>query len=78
MIMMTNDIQGWLGSKFSQQGLFLTFVLQLRENPEKKIQPEKLTWPGIEPRPARCKATMLLIDHNRWVYICICELKELR
>ena len=42
---------------------FLTFVLQLRENP-KKSSTRKLTLPGIRPGPAVSEAMTLLLDHN--------------
>ena len=43
---------------------FLTFVLRLRENPEKKTSTRKLTRPGIEPGSAAWELTMLSLDHS--------------
>ena len=38
---------------------FLTFVLQVRKNPEKKPHPGNLYRPGIEPGPAAWQVRML-------------------
>ena len=53
MIMMANDIRGWLGPKSYGCG----------KTPEKP-QPGKMTRPGIEPGSVRLEATMLPFDHG--------------
>ena len=56
MIMMANDIRGWMVSMFSP------FVLQLRIKPH----PEKMTQEGIEPGAHYVKGNMLPLDHKQW------------
>ena len=45
------------------QSPFTPFLLQLSKAPE-NLNQKKLTWPGIEPRPARWEATMLPLNHS--------------
>ena len=56
-----NDIRGPCGHKS-----FLTFVLQMKKNPEKKPHPGNLSRPRIEPGPAACQARMLPPAPQRW------------
>ena len=50
---------------------FLTFVLQVRKNPEKP-HPGNLSRPGIEPGPAAWQARMLPPVPQRWKMQTIC------
>ena len=58
LMMMANDIRGWLWPKFSW------LCLTAEEKTRKKPQPGKLARPGIEPGPARWEATTLPLDHS--------------
>ena len=43
---------------------FPNICLTVDEKPWRKSQPGRLTWPGIEPGPARWEATMLTLGHS--------------
>ena len=58
VIMMDNDIRGWMELNFSRH------LSTIEEKLGKKPQPGKVTRPGTEPGPARWEATMLPLDHG--------------
>ena len=60
---MANHIWEWIGPKFSRH--FPYSLWKPRKTPTKK-----LTWPRIEPRPARWKAMMLPLDHSGRMLLC--------
>ena len=58
MIMMANDIRGWLWPSFPD------ICLTVEEKPRKKPPPGKLTRPGMKPVPAWREATILPLGHS--------------